>query len=135
MASFLAVGLKDNIDPNVLLADPAEIIDEPPPKPETVGTGEDAAEVNARVLRDQAAVQRVKELNLERWRKGPRIRQNWFYHEAEARLKFWLFFSRWVMKARRDLQTRFHILILVLRHSGIFALTVKRCLKWNATTL
>ena len=43
---FLAVGLKDNIN------DPPEMIDEPPPKPETIGTGEDAADANARVLQD-----------------------------------------------------------------------------------
>ena len=89
---FLAVGLEDNVNPQDLLAEPAEIIEEPPPKPETVGTGEDAAEANARVLRDQAAVRRANELNLERRSKGPRISQNWFYHETEAGLKSRLFF-------------------------------------------
>ena len=47
---FLAVGLKDNINPHDLLVEPAEIIDDPPPKPEAVVTGEDAGEANARVL-------------------------------------------------------------------------------------
>ena len=89
---FLAVGLKDNVNPQDLLAEPAEIIDEPPPKPETVGTGKDAEEANARVLRDQAAVRRANEWNLERRRKGLRIIYNWFYHETEARLKSRLFF-------------------------------------------
>ena len=54
-----------------------------PPKPEAVGPGEDAGEANARVIRDQAAVRRVTELNVEHRRKGPRITQNWFYHEAQ----------------------------------------------------
>ena len=84
---FLAVGLKDNVNPQDLLAEPAEIIDEPPPKPETVGTGKDAAEANARVLRDQAAVRRANEWNLERGKKSPRIIHNSFYHTTEARLK------------------------------------------------
>ena len=53
---FLAVGLKDKINPHDLLAEPAGIIDDPHPKSEAVVTGEDAAEANARVLRDQAAV-------------------------------------------------------------------------------
>ena len=70
-----------------------EIIDEPPPKTETITNGGDAADANARILRDQAAVRRVNELNLERRKKGPRISQNWFYHEAEARSKSRLFFS------------------------------------------
>ena len=47
---FLAVGLKDNINSQDLLSEPVEI--EPPPKPETITTGEDAAEANARILRD-----------------------------------------------------------------------------------
>ena len=64
-----------------------------PPKPEAVGPGEDAGEANARVIRDQAAVRRVTELNVEHRRKGPRITQNWFYHEAEARLKSRSFFA------------------------------------------
>ena len=88
------MGLKDNINPQGLLVEPTEIIDDPPPsKPEAVGPGEDAGEANARVLRDQAAVRRVTELYVERRRKSPRISQNWFYHEAEARLKLRLFFA------------------------------------------
>ena len=73
--------------------EPTEIIDDLPPKPEAVGHAEEAGEANARVLRDQAAVRRVTELNVERRRKGPRISQNWFYHEAEARLKSRLLFA------------------------------------------
>ena len=90
---FLAVGLKDNINPQDLLVEPAEVIDDPPPKPEVVSPEEDAGYANARVLRDQAAVRRITELNVERRRKGPRISQNWFYHKAEARLKSRLFFA------------------------------------------
>ena len=63
---FLAVGLKDNINPQDLLVEPAEVIDDPPPKREAVGPAEDAGEANARVLRDQAAVRRISELKVER---------------------------------------------------------------------
>ena len=90
---FLTVGLKDNINPQDLLVEPAEVIDKPPPRAEAVGPTEDAGEANVRILRDQAAVRRINELNIERRRKGPRIGQNWFYHEAEARLKSRLFFA------------------------------------------
>ena len=65
----------------------------PPRKSEAVGPGDDAEEAKARVLRDQAAVRRVTELNVERRRKGIRISQNWFFHKAEARLKSRLFFA------------------------------------------
>ena len=73
---FLAVGLKDNLNPQDVLAEPVEVIDETPPKAETVGATETAAETEARVLRDQAAVRRVNEFNIERRRKGPRIGLN-----------------------------------------------------------
>ena len=55
--------------------------------------GEDAGAANARRQRDQAAIRRITQLNVERRRKGPRIGQNWFYHEAEARMKSRLFFA------------------------------------------
>ena len=90
---FLAAGLKDNINPHDLLVEPAEVLDEPPPRPETIADGEDAGAADARRQRDQAAVQRVNELNIERKRKGPRISQNWFYHKTEARMKSRLFFA------------------------------------------
>ena len=90
---FLAAGLKDNINPQDLLVEPTEVIDEPPPRPESVAEGEDAGAADARSRRDQAAIRRIAELNVERRRKGPRISQNWFYHEAEARMKSRLFFA------------------------------------------
>ena len=74
---LLAVGLKDNINPQDLLAEPAEVIDEPPPRAEAVGATEDAAEANARVLRYQSAVRRVNELNIDRRRRGLRTGLNW----------------------------------------------------------
>ena len=50
---FLAVGLKDNINPEDLLVEPAEVIDEPPPRAEAVGATENSGEANARIHRDQ----------------------------------------------------------------------------------
>ena len=90
---FLAAGLKDNINPHDLLVEPTEVIDEPPSRPELIAEGEDAGAANARRQKEQAAIRRITELNVERRRKGPRISQNWFYHEAEARMKSRLFFA------------------------------------------
>ena len=89
----MAAGIKDNINTHDFLVEPEEVIDEPPPKPETVVTGEDAGAADARIQRDQAAIRRINELNVEKGKKGPRKSQNWFYHEAEARLKSRLFFA------------------------------------------
>ena len=58
------MGLKDNINPQDLLVEHAEAIDEPPARAEAVGATEDAGETNARTLRDQAAVRRINELNI-----------------------------------------------------------------------
>ena len=90
---FLAVSLKDNISPGELLVAPAELVDEPYPKPEAPSTDENAADVADRNLRMAAANRRIDEYNQERRRKGPRIGHNWCYHEAEARLKSRLFFA------------------------------------------
>ena len=90
---FLAAGLEDNINLHDLLVEPTEVIDKPPSRPESVAEDEDAGAANARRQRDQAAIRRITELNVERRRKGPRINQNWFYHEAEARMKSRLFFA------------------------------------------
>ena len=89
----MAAGIKDNINTHDFLVEPEDVIDEPPPKPETVVTGEDAGAADARIQRDQAAIRRINELNVEKGRKGPRKSQNWFYLEAEARLKSRLFFA------------------------------------------
>ena len=61
--------------------------------PEAPGIDENAADVANRNLRIAAANRRIDEYNEERRRKGPRISHNWYYHMAEARLKFRLFFS------------------------------------------
>ena len=90
---FLAAGLKDNISPHDLLTEPTEVVDEPPPRPESIADDEDAGAAEARRQRDQAAIRRINELNIERRRKGPRNSQNWFYHEAEARMKSRFFFA------------------------------------------
>ena len=91
--NFLAVSLKDNISPGELLVAPAELVDEPYPKPEAPSADENAADAANRNLRIAAANRRIDEYNQERRRKGPRIGNNWCYHEAEARLKSRLFFA------------------------------------------
>ena len=90
---FSAVSLKDNISPGEVLVAPAELVDEPYPKPEAPGTDESAADVANRNLRSAADKRRIDDYHQDRRRKGPRIGHNWCYHEAEARLKSRLFFA------------------------------------------
>ena len=72
---------------------PAESVDEIYPKLEAPGIDENAAEATNRTLQTAAANRRIDDYNEERRRKGPRIGHNWYFLEAEARLKSRLFFS------------------------------------------
>ena len=127
---FLAAGLKDNINPHDLITEPTEVIDEPPPRPESIADDEDAGAADARRQRDQAAIRRINELNLERRRKGPRISQNWFYHEAEARMKSRLFFALG-NEGRRRFADSFPHTDTVLFFFENFIMAVKHCSKLN----
>ena len=82
---FLAISLQDNISLGEVLVAPAELVDEPYPKPEAPGIDENAADVASKTVR--IAKSPTDECNEERRRKSPRIGHKWYYHEAEARLK------------------------------------------------
>ena len=56
---------KKTFIPNDVFADPAAIVDQPPPKPETSAATEDAVARDARVLRSQAVVRMTEEWNAE----------------------------------------------------------------------
>ena len=76
-----------------MLVAPAELVDEPYPKPEAPGIDENAADIANRTLRVAAANRKIDEYHQERRRKGHHIGHNWWYHEAEERLKSRLFFA------------------------------------------
>ena len=80
-----------------------------------------------------SCVRRVTELNVERRRKGPRINQNWYYHEAETWLKSRS--SLWKTKERDVLRTVFHTRILALLLFENFTVDVRRCSRWNGAIL
>ena len=90
---FLAISLKDNISLGEVLVATAELVEEPYPKPEAPGLDENGANIASRTPLNAAANRRIDEYNEERRRKGPHIGPNWYYHEAEARLKSKRFFS------------------------------------------
>ena len=90
---FLAISLKDNIWPGEVLVAPANLVDEPYPKPEAPGPSEDATEDASEELRNAAANRRTDEYTAERIRKGHQIWHGWCYQEAKARLKSRLVFS------------------------------------------
>ena len=86
--------LERKCDPRELLKPPGVVHNDPVPKPEAVGMDEDAAAIASRIARNDAAVQRVAEMNEERkCAKGPRVAPGVFYYEVEQRIKSCLFFS------------------------------------------
>ena len=90
---FLAVTLKENCDPNILLTGPAAVHDDPPPRTEPIPNSETTEEVDSRTARNEASLRKTNEANEERRKKGPKISPNVYYHEADARIKSRLFFA------------------------------------------
>ena len=56
---MLAVLVKENVNPEILLEDPSEVIDEPIPRPETPGANEDAQATADRETRDRLIRERI----------------------------------------------------------------------------
>ena len=67
---FLAIHFRENCDPKDFLADPAEVFDDPPPRPERIPESENETERKNRVARDQAEIRKTNEIKIVR-RKVP----------------------------------------------------------------
>ena len=90
---FLAITLREHCDPNVLLSEPAQVFDDPPPKAERVGESESATDAENGIKRYQAEVRKTNKQKADRRKKGPKIEPNIQYNEADQRVKSRLFFS------------------------------------------
>ena len=102
------MSLKEKCDPNILLTDPAELHDDPPPRPEQIPNSETAEEADSRTARNEAAIRRTNEANEERRKKGPKISPNVYYHESDAGIKSRLSFALGNDGKKRFLQQRAH---------------------------
>ena len=90
---MLAVTVKENMNPEILLEDPKEVIDKLLPRPETPGTNEDAQVAADREARDRQARDKVILENQERRERGPKFGHNVFYKEVQKRLTSRLFLA------------------------------------------
>ena len=54
---LMAVTVKENVNPEVMLKDLKEVLEEPPPRPEPPRQGEDEAAVTARKLNNKLAIE------------------------------------------------------------------------------
>ena len=63
---LMALTVEENVNPEVMLEDPKDILEEPPPRPETPRDIEDEAAMTTRNLRDKQARDRIMLENEER---------------------------------------------------------------------
>ena len=68
---MLAVTVKENVNPEIILEDPKEVTDEPMPRPETPGEAENSKGVTDREARDRLRRDKIILENQERRERGP----------------------------------------------------------------
>ena len=87
-----------------MLEDPKDILEEPPPRPETPRAGENEAATKAKNLRDKLATDRVMLENEERRTRGPRVGHNVYHNKVQKKLVSRLFLSLGTEGKKRFLQ-------------------------------
>ena len=105
---LMAVTVKENVNPEIILEEPKDILEEPPPRPETPREGENEDARNARTLRDKLVRDTVLLENEERRTRGPRVGHNVFYNEVQKKLMSRLFLSLGTEGKKRFLQKNPH---------------------------
>ena len=79
---LLAVTVKENVNHCILLEAPKEVIDEPFPCPETLGTNEDEQAATDREARDILIIDEEILENEERLERRPKVGHNVYYSEV-----------------------------------------------------
>ena len=90
---MLAVTVKESVNPNILLEDPKQVIDEPMPRPASPGEHETAQAIADRVERIKVRRDKVILENEERRERGPKVGHTVFYNEVQKRLTSRLFLA------------------------------------------
>ena len=106
---LMAVTVKENVNPEVMLEDPKLVLEEPEPRPETPREGESAAATAAREARDRLLKDRVAAENEERRERGPKVGHNIYYNEVQKRLVNRLFLAFGTEGKKRFVQKNPHV--------------------------
>ena len=106
---MLAVTVKKSVNPEILLEEPKEVIDEPIPRPETPGENETAQAVPDREARDRLRRDRELLENEERRERGPKVGHNVFYNEVQKRNTSRLFLALGTEGKKKIVQKNPHI--------------------------
>ena len=83
----MAVTLKENVIPEIILEEPKPVIEEPEPRREDA-VGEDAVATAVRETRDRLAKDRVEAEKAERKERGPKVGQNIFNNKIQKKRLF-----------------------------------------------
>ena len=127
---LMAVTVKENVNPEVMLEDPKPVLEEPEPRPETPREGESTAATAAREARDRLLKDRVAAENEERRERGPKVGHNIYYNEVQKRLVSRLFLAFGTEGKKRFVQKNPHVEISKLQFKEMARLakeTFEKC--------
>ena len=126
----MAVTVKENVNPEVMLEDPKPVLEEPEPRPETPRDVESAIAIAAREARDRLLRDRVAAENEERRERGPKVGHNIYYNEVQKRLVSRLFLAFGTEGKKRFVQKNPHVEISKLQFKEMVRLakvTFEKC--------
>ena len=106
---LMAVTVKENVNPEVMVEDPKPVLEEPERRPETPREGESEAVTAAREARDRLLRDRVAAENEERRERGPKVGHNIYYNEVQKRLVSRLFLAFGTEGKKRFVQKNPHV--------------------------
>ena len=106
---LLAVTVKESVNPDMLLEEPKEVIEEPMPRLETPGEQETVQATRDREARERLRRDRVTLENGEKRERGPKVGHNVFYNEVQKRLTSRLFLALGTEGKKKFVQKNPHI--------------------------
>ena len=105
---MLAVTVKENVNPEIILEEPKEVVDEPMPRPETPEETETAQAVADRESRDRLRRDKAIQENEERREREPKVGHNVFCNEVQKRLTSRLFLALGTEEEKNFVQKNTH---------------------------
>ena len=119
---FLAVTVKESVDPELLLQEPKEVLLEQLPRPETPRENENAQAIVDREARDQLARDKINLENEERRARGPKVGNNVYYNEVQKRVASRLFVALGTEGKKKFVQNYPHVEVSKLEFREMVAL-------------
>ena len=119
---FLAVTVKESVDPELLLQEPKEVLLEQLPRPEPPREHENAQAIADREARDQLARDKINLENEERRARGPKVGHNVYYNEVHKRVASRLFLALGREGKKKFVQKNPHVEVSKLEFREMVAL-------------